>query len=211
LLRKYSRIGGDNSQPAHETDDEQTAAGTKGLAYLTGSIYEVAAQGRPEETRIVIGLAEKLGLAVSSSVAEVTNGYQKYREQFRSMRSSGFRRGRGFGSRRKMQSKVIETWPELEHPSAWPQSDLLSTKNQKEFFEKLLELPDYVEFKLSLEERNKTKQTALDLELTEVKYRRLLHQLESIVLAQNLPLVADPGIVSRYREMVKAEAGFLSN
>jgi hypothetical protein len=47
--------------------------------------------------------------------------------------------------------------------------------------------------------------------MTEVTFRRLLHQLENIVLAQNLPAVADPATVKRYRELVALEAGFLQN
>jgi hypothetical protein len=212
LLRRYSRIGGYDSnrsdeEPNYEIDE---FGSEKKWNYLTGTIYEVAARGRPEETRMVIGLAEKLGLALTSEVVEVTEGYQKIREQIRNSRGAAFRRGRGSGSRRRMQSTVVENWPELQDPSNWVRAEVLSPSNEAQFLTELQALPGYEDFNRSTEERAKSRQTSLTLELKEVKFRRLIHQLENIVLAQNLTLAAQPDVVERYQQILAAEAGHFS-
>ncbi len=39
-----------------------------------------------------------------------------------------------------------------------------------------------------------------------MRLRRLIHSLESIVLAANLPHVGEPEMIERYQEMLKLEA-----
>jgi hypothetical protein len=56
--------------------------------------------------------------------------------------------------------------------------------------------------------RQQTKQSsdkAEEHELREVKYRRLIHTLESIVLEKNLPAIATPEIIERYGKLMALE------
>lgn len=211
VLRRFSRIDGYDIPGQNDDGDEDSEFdGDKQLAALTGTVHEIASRGRPDETRIIVGLAETLGIPVSSDVSEVTKRYEAQRAEFRDMRRSSSRRPRGSSPRRKLQETVIEKWPELEDPKEWNKSDLLSDDNQAEFLAELEQLDGYSDFLKSNEDRVRAREAANETELRQVKFRRLIQQLESVVLAQNLAAVADADIVSRYQAIVAAEEGFLT-
>ncbi len=215
FLRRFSRIPG--YELAHvlvkteESDEDQTTTAADpvlsppNLTQMTGTIYEVAARGRPDETRIVVGLAEKLQIPVSSTIAELTERYTRQQQVVREARRAGYRRGRGSSSRRRLMAEIVEKWPELENPSQWAGSDLLAEENQAAFANELQQLPGFAEFIQGQQDRERARERALDAELSEVKFRRLLQQLESIVLAENLALVATPAVVEHFRTVVAAE------
>ncbi len=224
MLRRYSRLKDVHSQTTRSgTGDEDSEgdldgtlsakeineAGVDPLLGFTGTIYEVAGRGRPEETRAIIGLAEKLGLAISTPLEEVAETYKKLREGRSSMRGPPNRRGRGPSYRRQMQEAVIAKWPELEEPDDWAESELLATGMDLVFLEQLKALPEYAAYRRGTDERRKARDESFAKELQEVKYRRLIHQLETVLLAQNLPLVAEPSIIRRYHAMVSAESDYL--
>jgi hypothetical protein len=228
FLRCYSRIAG--YEVAVNDRLEQAVGGKDGvaaddasLAYMTGTIYELAGRGRPDETRMIVGLSEKLGIAVSSTIAELTELYEQQRRTTRDAKRSdlGSRRGRGPGSggiqgpgpssRRRLMATILEKWPELEDPQNWSTSPLLSQQNLANFSEELAQVPGFKDFSQGQEEREKARERATEEEIREVKFRRLLQQLESIVLAQNLPLVASPEIVERFHAVRSVEESFLSS
>ncbi len=221
ILRRYSRIAGyempggapsrgDESEEDDFDLDARLAADAK-LASLSGNIYDIAARGRPDQTRIIVGLSEKLGIPLSSDVAEVTKRYETQRTEFRNMRRSSWRRSRGSSSRRKIQETVIEKWPELEDPKQWKNSDLLQADKQDAFLAELEQLDGYADFLKGNDDRALAREAANEAELRQVKFRRLIQQLESVVLSQNLAAVADADIVSRYQAIVAAEEGFLTD
>lgn len=75
ILRQHSRIAGYEikAKPSNPDDETESTSDDK-LAYLTGSVYDIASRGQPEETRIIVGLAEKLGISISSDIGlNVTN------------------------------------------------------------------------------------------------------------------------------------------
>ena len=179
------------------------------LAYLTGTIYEIASCGQPEETRIIVGLAEKLGIPVSSDIGEVIKRYELQRDELRNSRGPGSRRPRGFSARRKVHAAVIEKWPELEDPKTWSNAEVLKPENQATFLAELEQLEGYAESLKSIEDRVKSREASIAAELKQVKFRRLLQQLENVVLAQNIAAVAEVEVLERYRKVVAAEEGFL--
>ncbi|MDX1925023.1 MAG: hypothetical protein SFV81_00815 [Pirellulaceae bacterium] len=215
ILRKFSRIAGYELDPRRtrdeETDEANEAATPESearLVYLTGTVYEIAARGQPEQTRIIVGLAEKLGVPIASEVGEVMKRYESQRDEFRNSRGS--RRPRGFSARRKVQAAVIEKWPELEDPKKWPNADVLKPENQAAFLAELEQLEGYADAVKSIEDRAKAREAAIAAELKQVKFRRLIQQLENVVLAQNIAAVAEADVVDHYRKVVAAEEGFLS-
>ena len=217
ILRKYSRIAGYeiDKRPQRDSDrdegeDAVTPESNAKLAYLTGTVYEIASRGQPEETRMIVGLAEKLGIPVSSDIGEVIKRYEVQRDEFRNSRGLGMRRPRGFSARRKVQSAVIEKWPELEDPKKWPNAEVLKPENQAAFLTELEQIEGYADAMKSIEDRAKAREASVAAELKQVKFRRLIQQLENVVLAQNLAAVADADVVERYRKVVAAEEGFLS-
>ena len=219
VLRRFSRIAGyelegQSNTPSDDASNDpadDSAATENKLAFLTGSIYEIAARGRPEETRIIVGLAEKLDVPLSSDVTGFSQRYEQHRNEFRDLRRTSFRRPRGSSPRRKLQEAVIAKWPELEDPKGWTNTDLLSAENQDAFLIELEEMEGYSEFLKSNEERAEAREATTLAELKQVKFRRLMHQLENIVLAQNIASVASPEVVDHYRKLVAAEEGFLGS
>ncbi len=224
LLRRYSRLKDVPTETTRSSVGDETNLGEVDptlsgrdkatvaidpLLGFSGTIYEVAGRGRPEETRAIIGLAEKLGLAISTPLEEVAATYKKLREGRSSMRGPPNRRGRGPSFRRQMQEAVIAKWPELEDPDDWVESELLATGMDMVFLEQLKELPEYDAYRRGTDDRRKARDESLAKELHEVKYRRLIHQLETVLLAHNLPLVAEPSIIKRYHAMVAAESDYL--
>lgn len=69
----------------------------------------------------------------------------------------------------------------------------------------------YAEFLKSNEERTKSREESLQAELKQVKFRRLVQQLENVILARNISLIASPEVLERYRKVVSAEEGLLGN
>lgn len=221
LLRRYSRIAGydiarfeakhEELAVRNEVYETPQINSSPTLAYLSGTIYDVAARGRPDETRMIIGLAEKLDVPVSMTVTELTELYEQQKLVLSDARRSGPRRGRGFSSRRRLMASIIEKWPELEDPKQWANSPLLAEANQAAFADELQQLPDYSAYMKMQDEREAAQTRVTDAELREVKFRRILQQLESIVLAQNLALVAAPEIVEHFHRIREAEEGYFGN
>lgn len=152
LLRRYSRIAGydiavpmlpvpmllarqqrvkENEVEGSET--QETGIASPPLAYLTGTLYELVAQGRPNETRIV-GLAELLEIPVSTTIAEFT---QLYEQQQKVMRDGDVRgaleEAGGSSSRRQLMASIVEKWPELEDSKQWGDSTLLRRRQPIRF------------------------------------------------------------------------------
>lgn len=216
VLRRYSRIADYElegvSRPAPDENYEiQAEADARNVAFLGGSLYEIAARGRPEETRIIVGLSEKLGIPLSCDVTDFTKRYEALRAELRDLRRVSSRRPRGSSPRRKLQEAVIARWPELKDPKSWTSTELLSADNQDAFLAELEEMEGYSDFLKSNDERVAAREASTTTELKQVKFRRLLHQLENIVLAQNIASVASPEIVDHYRRLVAAEESFLSS
>jgi hypothetical protein len=218
ILRRFSRIagyeidkqhlrGGDDAQ---EFGDEVTPESDAKLAYLAGTIYEISSRGQPEETRMIVGLSEKLGIPLTSDVGEVLKRYELQRDEFRNARGPGSRRPRGVSARRKVQATVIEKWPELEDPKQWPKAEVLKPENQAAFLAELEQIEGYADALKSIEDRVKAREAGIAAELKQVKFRRLIWQLENVILAQNIAAVADSEVLERYREVVAAEEGLLT-
>ena len=58
--------------------------------------------------------------------------------------------------------------------------------------------------------RNRRKKAAQH-ELREIKFRRCINTLETIVLEKNLPLIATPEVIERYRQMIALEDSTLNS
>lgn len=97
----------------------------------------------------------------------------------------------------------------MENPKSWSKAEVLKPENQAAFFVELEQLEGYADALKSIEDRVKAREASIVAELKQVKFRRLIQQLENVVLAQNISIVADPDVVERYRKVVAAEEGFL--
>ena len=88
---------------------------------------------------------------------------------------------------------------------SWRESALLAADNQSQLFEQIKQLPSYERVASYLKQREAFSLASQTAELKKVKYQRLINTLEMIVLARNLPRVADPAIVERYQALIDLE------
>ncbi len=241
LLRTYSRLTAKADVPLPDaeakpdseaktedkSDAEQDAEPTKtprdespkekpALVTMTGTLQSFVDRGRPVSGRIVTKLCETLGLKLEDDVAAVMTAADEHRRsggfQGRGGRGGGGRGGRRGGSgRRDLLREVTEKWPELGDERRWEESPLLKADNQEQLLAELKQLPGWK----SYEERLKQMETASDKseqhELRAVKFRRLINTLEAIVLEKNLPLLATPDIVERYRQLTALDESKLGS
>jgi hypothetical protein len=180
------------------------------LSTMTGTLQSFVERGRPVSGRIVTQLGKTLGFKLEDDVAAVITASDEHRRsggfRGRGGRVGGGRGGRRGGSgRRDLLREVTEKWPELGDERHWEESSLLKSDNQEHLLDELKQLPSWK----SYEERLKQMETASDKseqhELRAVKFRRLMNTLEAIVLEKNLPLLATPEIVERYRQLTALE------
>lgn len=231
LLRTYSRLTAakvENPKPDPETKSEEKPEPTgnlppveappadgarekPALATMTGTLQSFVERARPVSGRIVTKLAGTLAFSLEDDVTAVIAAADEHRRENRfGGRGFGGRGGRRGGSgRRDLLREVAEKWPELGDERHWEESALLKADNQETLLAELKQLPGWKTF----EERQKQMETASDRseqhELRGVKYRRLINTLETIVLENNLPLVATPEIVARYQQLLALEESTL--
>ncbi len=241
LLRTYSRLTAKTEVPLpnaetkpdpdakpdskNESDQDAKPAetprddGTKEkpvLSTMTGTLQSFVDRGRPVSGRIVTQLGKTLGFKLEDEVTAVMTAADEHRRaggfQGRGGRGGGGRGGRRGGSgRRDLLREVTEKWPDLGDERHWEESPLLKPDNQEQLLAELKQLPGWK----SYEERLKQMETASDKseqhELRAVKFRRLINTLEAIVLEKNLPLLATPEIVERYRQLMALEESALGS
>ncbi len=223
LLRSVSRIPDyeldygvpEEGSSSDESLDTQTLANTDAadLRSMSGSLEEVMQKSPLIEQAILGRLAKDLEMQTTSSVTEVFRAYTDAEQTYRNARRGGFgfsRRSRGgFIRRREVRDAIIEKWPELEDMQGWETSSLLgSPEKQSKFYEELKELPAFKSYLASKEQREKSRNEAFAAEMRYVRLRRMVHTLESAVLAQNIEKVATPEEIQRYKELVALESSF---
>ena len=176
--------------------------------------------GSVAQRHSIEALASQLGLSLDCEVAEVFQQNKTQAELYQQSRFAPGRRGpRGPGGagrrvsrnsgRRDFQREIIESWPDLENPSDWPELPWLRSKEGESILDELRQLPSFEAFRKSQDDRRLSKENATGAELRDVQFRRLVHTMESIVLAQNLPRIASPEIQHRFKEMVALESSLL--
>ncbi len=208
FLRQFSRIAGyETTRPLSVDETGQSNPKESDLFYLAGTVDEISLLGTPEQRRMVIGLTKRLDIPLSSDVSEVFLLSEKQHQLFRQTRRSG-RRGRG-SSRRNLRTEIIAQWPELEVTERWSTLEFLKPNTSEVFLDQLRELPSYAAYQKNQEDRLKASETAMEVELQDVLFRRLIHSLETIVYAQNLPFVASPEEIQKYQSMIAIEESFL--
>ncbi len=221
FLRHYSRIAGYGSTriqggPADEAlPDEEL-----GLAHFSGRLNDVCLLGSVGQRLTIEALATQLGLPLDCEIKKVFQRNKAQSEIHQQSRVAPGRRGPGGpggagrrvsrnSGRRDFQKEIVESWPDLENPSDWKELPWLVGKEGESIFDELRQLPSFEAFRKSQDDRRLSKENATTAELRDVQFRRLVHTMESIVLAQNLPRIASPDIQRRFREIVALESSFL--
>lgn len=112
--------------------------------------------------------------------------------------------------RRDFQREIIESWPDLENPMDWNDLPWLRGEEGDTIFDELRQLPSFGAYQKSVEDRRLSRERATDAELKGVQFRRLVHTLESVVLAQNLPRLVTPELLNRFQAIIDLESSLFN-
>ncbi|XZE52032.1 hypothetical protein SH139x_003706 [Planctomycetaceae bacterium SH139] len=222
LLRSFSRTkpNKDESQQADGKDAEATDANDENnvaaapaaaefaaveLVTASGSLGDLVAIADFVNAEIVRGLATQLGLSLDTPVAEIEQQLK------RSQRERRLNRRRGGADRRRfrelegeLRDAIVEHWPEIEKVEKL--QELAGVGLSLDDLEQ--EIPNWELFKDFAErfaDQTERKAESNRSELEQVQLKRLLQSVESIALANNLPIFADPAVVQRYQQMLALE------
>ncbi len=211
LLRQFSRIASYEHRGLPET--KASEVDTVNLSGMTGDIQTLIRSASADMIFTVTELCRQLSIDPGNDVTRVFEEYSLQQDEFQEARRSASRgrRNRGAGRRdtREFRNSLAENWPELADRSRWRNSDLLATERQADLMEQVKELPGYGQVVEYFEQREGISKRAEAAELRDVKFQRLINTLEIIVLEQNLPRVATPEVVSRYKQIVAVEQSTL--
>jgi hypothetical protein len=215
-LRTYSRLP-DNDQDlsqkqpdgksnsSAETGSESSARKSPlNLESVKGSLQSIVDQAPPVSRRIVTVLSKSLGFELKDDSAAVFTAYDKHLKTVpQAPRRGG--RGRSGSGRRNLLREISEKWPELGDDQHWEESELLKPEKQEKLLKEIKELPSWKSYDERRLQAEESARNAEQHELRDVKFRRLIKGLEIIVLEKNLPLVATPEIVQKYRQLIDLE------
>jgi hypothetical protein len=110
---------------------------------------------------------------------------------------------------RNLQKEIVESWPDLSDPDQWQDLDWLHGSEGESILGELKQLPSFEAYSKSQADRQTSKDKAVAAEARDVRFKRLVHAMESIVLAINLPRMATPEVVNRFQAMLALESTHL--
>ncbi len=214
FLRHFSWIP-EYEMPSYSRSVNDTES-TPELAHLPGHLAEVIGMASPTHRPILESLVEQLQLSSDIEMSEVLrlrNDRQAAMEQSRSgpARRGPGRRGPRGGARRALQREVVERWPDVQSPDQWGTLERLHGEPGATFLAEMKQLPNFEAFQQSLNDRKKSRDQASRDERQSVLLRRLVQTIESVVLAENLPRIADAETLVRFRDILQLEASYLDS
>lgn len=237
FLRKYSRLGpAKEAEDASKTEktDKTPQENAAGQAQGDAGPATPANEGQPPESEtapqllrpesdfstlresvspidqaVLTGLSEQLKLTAENraeAARELGERLNKEKKGLDGKIRQQNGRVRGFAS--TLSKAVKLRWPELANPWDPRVSEILRDESAAivEFIERH---EKYGEFEAARQELETLKTQRFDLDRKWVKTQRLLRALENAALEANLPDVATPEILTRYRELRAVEAGTL--
>ncbi|HEX6985164.1 MAG TPA: hypothetical protein VF170_07285 [Planctomycetaceae bacterium] len=198
---------------AAETGEPTRVTALRPVAPLTAdapvaSLLDVA---DPSERAVIVGLSERLGLTRPDRAAEAREAAKRTEDERKRLRGRINRLERDYDDARgEIEAAVLAEWPELAGP--WNPEARRLVAEQPEAIVGLIEShPRFEEFDRLEAEIVRLEERRLDLERRWAKCQRLLRTLETVVLAHNLPLTADPDLLSRYVRLRAAESETLAS
>ena len=218
LLRHYSRLG----QPATPATEEP-ASPLSGLLGLLGAPQPeveqptpelLAAVGplenwlthaRPDQQAILTRLPPRLDLEEPLTVEAIRRAHAQAEHDLRAAIAGAAVTSTTAGEARDVVKQAVQfLWPELGR-SFTPTAAELTGERSDEFVAAVDALPSYQAFQTAEQLRREAEVAAEAAGRREAQLKRLIHAVESIVLATNLPRCAPDKIVRRYHELIALE------
>lgn len=191
LLRASSRVG--------EGDDDAN------LVSLQSTVESLLADAAPADRAVVMALTAALNVSLDQTVAQVV----ELASAPRSPVPRGRRGMRGYrGRAQALRDAMLERWPKLD--------EMKSVEDVSGFdvalegiWQEIQGWDTFAAFREARSARAESKAAVQQEELKQVKARRLVHTLESMILERNLPRVADSAVLDRYQAMLRIEESTL--
>lgn len=180
------------------------------LVQARGTIAEVLAHADTVDRVIVRNLAAKLGLNLSDDVDQVTQAKQQAKKKVSQARRES---GRAASAYRRANDRTVREvrreWPELAADLS-PMLAALMAERSVEFEQKVTAMRSYQSMVNLAEVSREASEASLNAKKAEAIVLRLDHTIKRIILSANLPSVASPQVVDRYRDLLALEAGGLN-
>ena len=195
LLRQYSRTA---------ATDEDRASGVELLSEDVHYPALLAAAG-PCEKAVLEGLSAQLKITDSMRTAAARHKAGELAERRTDLGQEAERLREGYKEACRSIAKALKArWPELQNP--WhPRVARIITTEHDALLSVITGHPKFSKIERYGRRLNALENQRLSLERQWAKCQRLIRTAENVALAENLPKVAPPQIVERYRALAAAE------
>lgn len=190
--------------------DEPRRLPSVDLVQARGTLAGLLELADSVDRAILRNLVAKLSLNINGDVAQVAQARERAKKKVDKARRDSGRAASAY--RRASQRTVREVrreWPELEADLS-PVLAALMAERAGEFEQKVTAMRSYQAMAKLADAKQKASKASLDAKKAEAVVLRLDHAIKRIVLSANLPHVASPQVVDRYRELLVLEAGGLN-
>jgi hypothetical protein len=208
LLRAYSRLGGPfEVQESDAVRPDDLPALEKGADLLepSGPLAELAARARPDQRAILESLADAGNGNNLQTVEEARIQLEAELEDLdEALDALDAAMDNTDAALLLAQNEAYARWPELYYPNSTAAAELLA--EHAEVFASVIEpSPSYAALHDAREQEDRLTEARDEAERRAARLERLLRTIENVVLAENLPRVASPEIVARYRALIAME------
>ncbi len=189
LLRRYSRVGNGEAE----------------LKDLELPLEELLALADPIDRYVLRRLAEEFHLDPATPVQaarELAADLEKDRKE--KLQQAGRIESRLRMARRRVWLRLVRRWPELSNPWRADVPALLSEQGP-EILRFLRSLPQFSTVRTDQAKAEQLRTEARELECQWAKVQRFIRVAEDVVLAANLPKLAQPEAVAAYQRLCALE------
>jgi hypothetical protein len=209
FLRSFSRVSGAVSAKGSARPAATDQKNADKLLTLDSPYYTLAESADPARKAVLEGLSEQLKLSGperARAARDLANQFQRQKDDFNSQQRDA--RKSMNEAREKIASMVRGRWPELVTPFH-PRQITLLMKEADTVVGAIESHHSYNQFEKQRDLYEKIDDKLMEVDRQWVKTQRFLRTLEDVALAANLPKVATPEVVERYKQLLKAEYGVM--
>lgn len=207
FLRIYSRTKSTRTNTRTKRGEPVVAAKPR-LDLLTPDMPfdQLLKLATPAEQAVLTGLSTQLKLKTPKRHAEATQLAAKILKEKRAVDADSRKKGTEYGKLAlEIRKVLLNRWPEMNN--LWhPDVAVALQKESAEVVKMIESHKSYKRFEQLRKELTALDDKSLDHDRRWAKTQRLIRSLENIALAANLPKVARPEIVARFKQLRELES-----